>query len=135
VALFSSLFDKMSHFGSDPSLTQLRLPIKTKKGTKPMAIKPALTDLDITTADSGYYEGFSKFVSIGSKAAIGALIVWAIAFPEGAGAVLSSIRATIDANTGPWYMYVVSFYIIVCLVLALVPSTGRIRLGGDDSRP
>ena len=32
-------------------------------------------------------------------------------------------------------MYVVSFYIIVCLVLALVPSTGRIRLGGDDSSP
>ena len=100
-----------------------------------MAIKEALTDLDITTADSGYYEGFSKFVSIGAKVSIGALIVWAIAFPEGAGAVLSSIRATIDANTGPWYMYVVSFYIIVCLVLALIPSTGSIRLGGVDSKP
>jgi choline/carnitine/betaine transport len=100
-----------------------------------MALKPALTDLDITTAGSGYYEGFSKFVSIGSKVSIGALIVWAIAFPEGAGAVLSSIRGVIDANTGPWYMYVVSFYIIVCLILALIPSTGSIRLGGDDSRP
>jgi choline/carnitine/betaine transport len=100
-----------------------------------MAIKAALTDLDITTADSGYYEGFSKFVSIGAKVSICALIVWAIAFPEGAGAVLSSIRATIDANTGPWYMYVVSFYIIVCLVLALIPSTGSIRLGGVDSKP
>jgi choline/carnitine/betaine transport len=66
---------------------------------------------------------------------IGALIVWAIAFPEGAGAVLSSIRGVIDANTGPWYMYVVSFYIIVCLVLALIPSTGGIRLGGADSKP
>lgn len=100
-----------------------------------MAIKPPLTDLDITTASSGYYEGFSKFVSIGSKVSIGALIVWAIAFPEGAGAVLTSIRGVIDANTGPWYMYVVSFYIIVCLVLALIPSTGSIRLGGVDSRP
>ena len=100
-----------------------------------MALKPALTDLDITTASSGYYEGFSKFVSIGSKVSIGALIVWAIAFPDGAGAVLTSIRNTIDANTGPWYMYVVSFYIIVCLVLALIPSTGSIRLGGVGSRP
>ena len=100
-----------------------------------MAIKPALTDLDITTEISGYYEGFSKFVSIGSKLSIGALILWAIAFPEGAGAVLSSIRGVIDANTGPWYMYVVSFYIIVCIVLALIPSTGSIRLGGTDSRP
>jgi len=109
--------------------------VKDEKGTKTIAIKPALTDLDITTANSGHYEGFSKFVSIGSKAAIGALIIWAIVFPEGAGAVLSSIRATIDANTGPWYMYVVTFYIVVCLVLALIPSTGRIRLGGADSRP
>ncbi|MCO4848446.1 MAG: BCCT family transporter [Yoonia sp.] len=100
-----------------------------------MAMKPPLTDLDITTASSGFYEGFSKFVSIGSKVSIGALIVWAIAFPEGAGAVLKSIRDTIDANTGPWYMYVVSFYIVVCLVLALIPSTGNIRLGGADSRP
>ena len=100
-----------------------------------MAIKPPLTDLDITTASSGYYDGFSKFVSIGSKVSIGALIVWAIAFPDGAGAVLSSIRNTIDANTGPWYMYVVSFYIVVCLILALIPSTGSIRLGGTDSRP
>ena len=100
-----------------------------------MVLKPALTDLDITTASSGYYEGFSKFVSIGSKVSIGALIVWAIAFPDGAGAVLTSIRNTIDANTGPWYMYVVSFYIIVCLVLALIPSTGSIRLGGVGSRP
>ncbi|MEJ6477716.1 MAG: BCCT family transporter, partial [Octadecabacter sp.] len=78
-----------------------------------MAIKPPLTDLNITTATSGYYDGFSRFVSIGAKISIGALIVWAIAFPEGAGAVLSAIRNTIDANTGPWYMYVVSFYIIV----------------------
>ncbi|MFT5742451.1 MAG: choline/carnitine/betaine transport [Paracoccaceae bacterium] len=100
-----------------------------------MAIKPPLTDLNITTATSGYYDGFSRFVSIGAKISIGALIVWAIAFPEGAGAVLSAIRNTIDANTGPWYMYVVSFYIIVCLVLAIIPSTGSIRLGGTDSRP
>jgi len=100
-----------------------------------MAIKPPLTDLDITTANSGYYEGFSKFVSIGSKVSIGALIVWAVYDPEIAGRALGAIRASIDANTGPWYMYVVSFYIIVCLVLALIPSTGSIRLGGDDSRP
>jgi hypothetical protein len=66
-----------------------------------MAIKPPLTDLDITTANSGYYEGFSKFVSIGSKVSIGALIVWAVYDPEIAGRALGAIRASIDANTGP----------------------------------
>ena len=32
-------------------------------------------------------------------------------------------------------MYVVSFYIIVCLALAIYPATGKIRLGGVDSKP
>uniref|UniRef100_UPI0040478FDE BCCT family transporter n=1 Tax=Yoonia sp. TaxID=2212373 RepID=UPI0040478FDE len=100
-----------------------------------MAIKPPLTDLDITTATSGFYEGFSKFVTIGSKISIGVLILWAVVFPDAAGAALTSIRGAIDANTGSWYMYVVSFYIVVSLVVALYPPTGKIRLGGADSKP
>lgn len=100
-----------------------------------MATKPPLMNLDIPTADSGFYEGFSKFVAIGSKLMIGALILWAVAFPDAAGAALNAIRSTIDANTGSWYMYAMAFYIIVCLVLALMPSTGKIRLGGEDSKP
>lgn len=98
-------------------------------------MKPPLTDLDINTASTGFYEGFSKSVTIGSKLAIGALILWAIAFPDKAGEVLKGVRSTIDANTGPWYMYVMTFYIIVCLVLAIWPRTGAIRLGGADSKP
>jgi len=56
-------------------------------------------------------------------------------FPEGAGSALKGIRSTIDANTGSWYMYVMTFYIVVCLALALWPSTGKIRLGGENSKP
>ena len=100
-----------------------------------MALKPPITDLNIHTATSGFYDGFSKFVAVGSKIAIGALILWAMIFPDAAGATLKSIRATIDANTGSWYMYVMTFYILVCLLLALMPSTGKIRLGGVDSKP
>lgn len=32
-----------------------------------MALRPPMTDLDIKTEGSGFYEGFSKFVAIGSK--------------------------------------------------------------------
>ena len=98
-------------------------------------MKPPITDLDIPTANSGFYEGFSKFAAIGTKLLIGALILWAIAFPDAAGNALNSVRGSIDANTGSWYMYVMAFYIIVCLVLAILPSTGKIRLGGVDSKP
>jgi choline-glycine betaine transporter len=94
-----------------------------------MSIQPPLTELDIETADSGFYEGFSKVVAIGSKLAIGALILWAILFPAGAGAALKGIRSTIDANTGSWYMYVMTLYIVVCLALAIWPSTGKNSFG------
>lgn len=100
-----------------------------------MSLRPPITDLNIPTESSGFYQGFSKFVAIGSKISIGALILWAVAFPENAGAILKNVRSTIDANTGAWYMYVMTFYIVVCLVLALWPATGRIRLGGEDSKP
>ncbi len=100
-----------------------------------MSLRPPITDLNIPTESSGFYQGFSKFVALGSKICIGALILWAVAFPESAGAILKSIRGTIDANTGRWYMYVMTFYIVVCLALALYPATGRIRLGGVDSKP
>ncbi len=99
------------------------------------SIKPPIRDLNIKTEDKGFYEGFSKAVALGSKVLIGALILWAIVFPKAAGEVLTSVRATIDAHTGAWYMYVMAFYILVCVVLALWPSTGRLRLGAADSKP
>tara|TARA_B100000768_G_scaffold181518_1_gene204860 strand:+ start:138 stop:1847 length:1710 start_codon:yes stop_codon:yes gene_type:complete len=109
--------------------------ILKQKGTQFMTVKPPLSKLNISTEDTGFYEGFSKFVTVGSKLAIGILILWATIFPKNAGNVLKDIRGVIDANTGPWYMYVMGFYIIVCLILALWPATGRIRLGGNDSKP
>jgi len=40
-----------------------------------MNVKPALNKLNIQTDDKGFYEGFSKFVTVGSKLAIGTLIL------------------------------------------------------------
>ena len=100
-----------------------------------MAIKEPLLDLNIETEKSGFYQGFSKFVTVGSKISIGALILWAVTQPETAGEVLKAVRSSIDNNTGPWYMYVMAFYILVCFGLAIWPATGKIRLGGDGSRP
>ena len=100
-----------------------------------MAIKEPLLNLNIETETSGFYQGFSKFVTVGSKVSIGALILWAVTQPETAGEVLKAIRGSIDNNTGPWYMYIMAFYILVCLGLGIWPATGRIRLGGEESRP
>lgn len=100
-----------------------------------MAIKPPLTDLPITTAEEGFYEGFNTIVTVGSKILVGLLIVWAAAFPSQAGAVLSAINGFLLASFGTWYIYVMAFYLITCLALAAWPTTGRIRLAGEGEEP
>lgn len=100
-----------------------------------MSIKAPLTQLPIALDSDGFYSGFNKIVALGSKLAIGLLILWAAVWPEKAGEFLKGIRGAIDANTGAWYMYVMAFYIIVCLGLALWPATGRLKLGAADDKP
>lgn len=100
-----------------------------------MAVKPALTDLPISTADSGFYRGFSQIVAITSKILIAALVVWAIVFPEQSGAVLNEINAFILASFNYWYIWSVTLFVLVCIGLAIWPTAGRLKLGTLDSRP
>ncbi|WP_419905136.1 BCCT family transporter [Kiloniella sp.] len=98
-------------------------------------MKPPLTDLPIKTADTGFYSGFSVDVTVTSKIAVGLLVLWAVAFPDQAGAVLGALNSFILANFGAWYTYVMASFVIVCLGLALWPYAGRLKLGGQDDKP
>ncbi len=100
-----------------------------------MAIKPPLTDLPINTADSGFYGGFSVSVTVISKIIISCLVVWAIVWPEWAGEVLGAWNTTILANFAAWYIWTVTFFVLVCLGLALWPTAGRLNLGQDGEKP
>jgi len=100
-----------------------------------MAKEPPLMDLEIEVADGGFYDGFSKDVTITAKILIGALILWAVAFPDNAASVLSGLNSFLLASFATWYTWVVAFFIVVCVVLALIPSTGRLRLGLPDDKP
>ncbi|WP_420003767.1 BCCT family transporter [Arenibacterium sp. LLYu02] len=100
-----------------------------------MSLKPPLTELEIKTADSGFYKGFTKDVTITAKVLVAALILWAVAFPTQAAGVLSKFNTLILASFNYWYIYVVAFFVVVCLGLAIWPSTGRMRLGNEDDRP
>ena len=64
-----------------------------------MALNAPLPDLNIKMEASGFYQGFSKLVTIGSKVSIGALILWAVVQPETAGEILKNNRITIDFKT------------------------------------
>ncbi|MEO0676976.1 MAG: BCCT family transporter [Pseudomonadota bacterium] len=100
-----------------------------------MPIKPPLMELDIKTADSGFYSGFSKSVAVISKIIVAALVVWAVVFPEQAGRVLNAINSFILANTAYWYVYIVAGFVLLCFVLALWPAAGRLKLGLESDRP
>ncbi len=100
-----------------------------------MSIKPPLTDLPIRTADRGFYRGFTKDVTITAKILVGALILWAVAFPDQAGAVLGAMKAFILGSFNYWYVYVMAFFVILCFGLALWPRAGRMKLGHHDDVP
>lgn len=98
-------------------------------------IEPPLSDLPIKTAEGGFYHGFSKDVTITSKLLVGLLILWAVVFPEQAGGILSGFNSFILTNFATWYVWVMALFVIVCLVLAIWPAAGRLRLGHDNERP
>ncbi|WP_283967180.1 BCCT family transporter [Tritonibacter sp. AK171] len=100
-----------------------------------MPLKPPLTELEIKIADSGFYKGFTKDVTITAKILVAALILWAVAFPNQAAGVLSHLNGVILASFNYWYVYVVAFFVVVSLGLAIWPTSGRLRLGAEHERP
>ncbi|WP_224814327.1 BCCT family transporter [Hasllibacter sp. MH4015] len=124
-----------------------------------MAIEPPITELDIPVADEGFYKGFTKIVAISGKFLVAVLIIWALLpaasltfgpAPEGAtslfidgdgnysaaaSVVLGAINSIILASFNYWYVYVMAFFVILCLLLALWPASGRLRMGLDGDKP
>jgi choline/carnitine/betaine transport len=91
--------------------------------------------LPIRVADSGFYNGFNRFVTLGAKLSLALFIVWVAIAPKKAGEILGLIQTgTVNLFSG-WYMYVTFFFVLVCLGLAAWPKSGRQRLGRLDERP
>lgn len=100
-----------------------------------MSIKPPTTELPIKTANSGFYSGFAKDVTITAKVLVGGLVIWAVAFPDSASSVLSGLNSVILASLNFWYVYVVAFFCLTCVGLALLPASGRVKLGRPEDEP
>ena len=104
-------------------------------GTAPLPVEPPLVELPIKTADSGFYDGFSKHVAISAKIIVSILIVWAIVFPTHASETLALANESIIRQFAGWYVYLVAFLVLVCLVLAIIPQSGSLRLGAPGEKP
>ncbi len=100
-----------------------------------MVIDPPLNALDITLADSGFYKGFNNTVAIASKVIIALIVIWAVINPESAGKILNDMKTWSFNNLNYYYTWSVAFFILVCLVVALVPKWGSTKLGDPDGKP
>ena len=100
-----------------------------------MATATPLLELPIKTAEASFYSGFSKHVTITTKMLIGLLIVLAVIFPNNAASVLNSLKAFSLENFGALYVWVVAFYVIVCIACAIVPNSGKLLLGRPGDTP
>ncbi|MDY7099321.1 MAG: BCCT family transporter [Pseudomonadota bacterium] len=98
-------------------------------------IDPPLVDLPIDTHDSGFYDGFSREVTIPAKVIVSFIILWAIFFPVSAQATLSAANNSIIAMFAGWYVYLVAALVVVCVILAILPQSGRLTMGAPGEKP
>ena len=91
--------------------------------------------LTIKVDQQGIYRGFNRFVALSSKLVIALIVVWAASDPEVAGKILNDMKNWSFANLNYYYNWVVGFFIVVCLLIAIYPKWGRIKLGNDGGKP
>ncbi len=101
----------------------------------PKGIAPPLVELPISTADRGFYDGFSRQVTIPAKIIVTLIILWAIFFPVSANETLSAANSTIISSFAGWYVYLVAALIAICAILAIFPQTGSLRIGYAGEKP
>lgn len=91
--------------------------------------------VSVNTAQSGFYQGFNKVVAIMPKVLVLCLIVWAVMLPEQAKETLSDMQHWTTSYFGSWYMFSAAIFMMAVLLLAIIPRTGRIKLGLEDDKP
>jgi len=100
-----------------------------------LPIEPPMVDLPIDTHDRGFYDGFSREVTIPAKIIVSLIILWAIFFPVSAMETLDSANSSIISMFSAWYVYLIAALVLVCVFLALLPQSGRLRLGAPGEAP
>ena len=89
----------------------------------------------ITRVDStGFYAGQNRWVAIAVKVIVVSLVLWA-SLASNAGDILMNIQSGTIGHFRGWYVYASATFMVMSLLLALIPATGRIRLGANDSAP
>lgn len=91
--------------------------------------------LSIDKNDRGFYAGFNTAVAVIPKLLIGALIIWTASSPKKSGELLLEIQTWTTNIFGAWYIYLSAFILILVLLLALIPKSGKQLLGKPGDTP
>ena len=100
-----------------------------------LPIEPPIIELPIDTHDRGFYDGFSREVTIPGKIIVSLLILWAIFFPVTASETLNLANESIISNFSGWYVYLVAALMACAFILAIIPQSGNLRIGNPGEEP
>ncbi len=100
-----------------------------------MSIKPPFTELHIPKAPSGFYEGNSLPIALISKGIMVALVIWALVFPANANSTLGSLNWRLLEGFNSFYIIIVGLFLFFLAVVAILPSTGKRKMGLPGEKP
>ncbi len=100
-----------------------------------MSIKEPFTDLEIKTADDGFYANNSVPIALISKGIMVALVLWALVFPANANSTLGSWNFQLLEVFNSFYIVIVGLFFYFLVVVAILPGTGKRVMGTPGVKP
>ena len=91
--------------------------------------------MQVNVAAHGFYAGQNKVVALISKFIIAAIVIWAALDPLHAGKILDGMKNWSFANLNYYYNWVAGIFLFTCLIIAIVPRWGRLKLGSLEGQP
>jgi len=83
----------------------------------------------------GFYEGYNLPIALFSKISMALLVIWALVDSERAGAMLAAANTTLLNGFNSFYIVITGIFAFFCFAVAIIPQTGRRRLGPVGEKP
>ncbi|MCG7520894.1 BCCT family transporter [Ruegeria sp. Ofav3-42] len=100
-----------------------------------MSIPEPFTDVEIETADAGFYEDYSVPIALISKGIMVALVLWALVFPANATSTLGTLNSQLLEIFNSFYIIIVGAFFFFLAIVAILPATGRRIMGTPGEKP
>ena len=100
-----------------------------------MSINPPFTAVEVKKASSGFYKNYSIEIAVLSKAIMVGLVIWALVWPSSANDMLSSLNWKLLEGFNAFYIIIVGTFIFFLLVVAILPQTGKRKMGRQGEAP